>query len=179
MRHAEALRYLILAAQREGNRWLARQLDQAGVTPSQAEVLRILLDRAGTTLRGLGELLVCESGHSPSRLVSGLVDAGLVDRTVPAANRRQVELSLTEAGQRTAREVAAIEETLYASIEASIGDHDVEAALALLRDMVAGSPAGEAWARRQLATPTPPASASASASAPTTPDHARDARSAR
>lgn len=44
MRIAEELRYLILAIQREGNRLLAAELRPLGVTPSQAEVLRVLSD---------------------------------------------------------------------------------------------------------------------------------------
>ena len=44
MNEAEELRYLVLAAQREGNRMLAKGLHPLGLTPSQAEVLRVLQD---------------------------------------------------------------------------------------------------------------------------------------
>ena len=77
---AEELRYLILAAQREGNRAFARRLRPLGLTPSQAEVLRLLDERQPLSLTGLGELLVCESGTNPSRLVDRLVTTGLVRR---------------------------------------------------------------------------------------------------
>jgi aspartyl-tRNA synthetase len=69
---------LILAAQREGNRLMAAALRPLGVTPAQAEVLQVLADRQPLTLTGLGELLVCESGTNPSRLVDRLVSAGLL-----------------------------------------------------------------------------------------------------
>ena len=69
MRQAELIRYLVLAAQREGNRRLTRELRAIGLTPSQSEVMRILGDHAPLSLTGLGELLVCESGTQPSRLV--------------------------------------------------------------------------------------------------------------
>ena len=58
MRDAERLRYLVLAAQREGNRMLTEQLRSLGVTPSQAEGLRVLADRGPLSLKQVGELLV-------------------------------------------------------------------------------------------------------------------------
>jgi len=53
MRPAEELRYLILAIQREGNRLFASELRPLGVTPSQAEVLRVLNDHGPLTLTAL------------------------------------------------------------------------------------------------------------------------------
>ncbi|MDA0566280.1 MarR family transcriptional regulator [Streptomonospora sp. S1-112] len=149
MRPAEELRYLILAAQREGNRILARRLQPLGVTPSQAEVLRLLLDRGPLTLKGLGELLVCESGGSPSRLVDRLHAAGLVHREVPAHDRRQVTLTLTDAGRRVAEEVAGVEEDLHARIESAAQGRALDEATAFLRSFVAGLPSGDAVARRR------------------------------
>ncbi|HUR01056.1 MAG TPA: winged helix DNA-binding protein [Nonomuraea sp.] len=148
MRSAEELRYLILAAQREGNRLLAQALRPLGITPSQAEVIRILRDRRSLTLNGLGDLLVCESGNSPSRLVDRLTSVGLVDRQVSAHDRRHIELSLTEEGLRLARQIIEIEDDLYRSIDAAAEGHDVDAVTAFLRAFVAGRPAGEALARR-------------------------------
>lgn len=148
MRPAEELRYLILAAQREGNRMLAQALKPLGVTPSQAEVVRLLQDRQPLTLSSLGDLLVCESGNSPSRLVDRMVSAGLVQREVPEHDRRQVELSLTEAGLAVARQVAAIEEELYVSIDAAGGKYDLAQVTGFLWDFIGRRPAGEALARR-------------------------------
>src|SRR3954451_20095746 len=78
MKVDEELRYLVLAIQREGNRLLAAELRPLGITPSQAEVLRVLRDHGPLTLNALGGLLVCETGNSPSRLVDCLVAQGLV-----------------------------------------------------------------------------------------------------
>ena len=66
MKVAEELRYLVLAIQREGNRLLAAELKPLGITPSQAEVLRVLRDHGPLTLNALGGLLVCETSNSPS-----------------------------------------------------------------------------------------------------------------
>jgi MarR family transcriptional regulator, organic hydroperoxide resistance regulator len=147
MRTAEELRYLVLAAELEGKRQLAHQLRPLGLTPSQAEVLRVLADHAPLSLRGLGSLLVCESGSSPSRLVDRIVARGLVDRRPGVTDGRAVELTLTPEGERLAGEVAAIEEAMYATIDALAGS-DIGVSLEFLRAFVDGSPSGQALARR-------------------------------
>jgi len=148
MEPAEEVRFLILAAQREGNRQLAQQLRPLGVTPAQAEVVRLLAERQPLTMSGLGTLLVCESGGNPSRLVDRLVTAGLVRREEGSRDRRHVELTLTPAGHETARSVATIEAELHARIGAAAAGQDVDAVLTLLRTLVAGQSAGEAVALR-------------------------------
>ena len=147
MRTAEELRYLVLAAELEGKRLLAHQLRPLGLTPSQAEVLRVLADNAPLSLNGLWSLLVCESGSSPSRLVDRIVARGLVDRRPGATDGRAVELTLTEEGARLAREVAAIEQAMYATIDALAGP-DIGVTLDFLRAFIDGSPSGQALARR-------------------------------
>src|SRR5215217_2285183 len=80
MEAVEELRYLILAAQREGARALAELLRPAGLTAAQGEVIAVLQEaKRPLTVREIGERLVCETG-SPSRLVASLVDAGLLQR---------------------------------------------------------------------------------------------------
>lgn len=148
MRLAEELRYLILAIQREGNRMLAAGLRPLGVTPSQAEVLRVLADHQPLTLQGLGELLVCETGSSPSRLADRLVAAGLIRRGTGASDRRQVTLTLTEDGEQTARRITEVEEDLYRTLDQLIDGQPTQEALALLRALAGAFPAGQALARR-------------------------------
>ncbi len=151
MRPAEEIRYLILAAQREGNRQLAQQLRPLGITPAQAEVIRLLADRQPLSLGELGELLVCESGSNPSRLIDRLVGTGLVHRTEAAADRRRVELTLTSDGEQVATHVADVEERLYAHIDTVAAAQDADAVLGFLRVLVAGQPSGQALARRGAA----------------------------
>jgi len=147
MRIAEELRYLVLAANSEGKRQLAQQLRPLGLTPSQAEVLRVLADSAPLTLSGLGSMLVCESGSSPSRLVDRVVAQGLVNRRPGTTDGREVELTLTAEGERLSVEVAAIEDAMYAGIDAMTGE-DVDVTLDFLRTFISGSPSGDALARR-------------------------------
>lgn len=155
MRPAEELRYLILAIQREGNRLLATELRPLGVTPSQAEVIRVLADHQPLTLLGLGQLLVCETGGSPSRLVDRLVLAGLIGRETDPADRRQVTLVLTEEGERLAAEIAGVEQRLYQTIDELIEGAPVQETLALLRTFADAFPAGQAVARRTNRKATP------------------------
>jgi DNA-binding MarR family transcriptional regulator len=148
MRPAEELRYLILAIQREGNRRLAADLRPLGVTPSQAEVLRVLADHQPLTLLGLGELLVCETGGSPSRLVDRLVTSGLIQRKTNPADRRQVTLTLTRDGEGVAGRIAAVERDLYQLIDEGTTDTPVDDAIVVLRRLAGLFPAGQAVARR-------------------------------
>lgn len=149
MHRSEELRYLILAAQREGNRMLAQALKPLAVTPSQAEVLSLLRTRQPLSLNGLGDLLVCESGNSPSRLVDRLVASGLIERTVDDADRRHIKLSLTPEGARVADEIATIENELHAAIDSVSAGHDMDEVIGLLWTLVGDLPAGRALSRRK------------------------------
>jgi DNA-binding MarR family transcriptional regulator len=148
MHRSEELRFLILAAQREGNRTLAQALKPLGVTPSQAEVLSLLRTRQPLSLNGLGDLLVCESGSSPSRLVDRLVAAGLIERAVDPADRRHIRLSLTPEGARVANQIATIENDLHAGIDALSAGHNMDEITGLLWTLVGDLPAGQALSRR-------------------------------
>jgi DNA-binding MarR family transcriptional regulator len=148
MRPAEHVRYLVLAAQREGNRSLTGYLKPLGLSPAQAEVLRILGDHEPLTLTGLGRLLVCDSGTNPSRLVDRLVDSGLVERREADEDRRQVTLTLTAAGRQQDALVREIEDRFYEELDAALAGIDVDLVIAFFGRLVAGQPAGVALAER-------------------------------
>ncbi|MER7674333.1 MarR family transcriptional regulator [Kitasatospora sp. NPDC096128] len=148
MRKAEHLRFAILAAQREGNRLLIQALKPHGITPSQAEVLRLLQQHGTLSLNGLGQLLVCESGTNPSRLVDRVVAAGLVERRPDEVDRRYLQLSLTPEGERLAGAVAEIEEFLYAGMDAAAEGLDTDAMLAFLHRFIDPLPSGQALNKR-------------------------------
>ena len=147
MKPIEQLRYLILAAQREGNRFLAEALQPLALTPSQAEALRVLHDWQPLALIELGSLLVCEQG-SPSRLVAGLIAAGYVAREPSPEDKRKVVLTLTPRGHEAAAHVATVESALYATMNALLPDQQIESVLPRLWTIVHGRPAGDALARR-------------------------------
>lgn len=147
MRPTEELRYLLLAVQREGNRMLAEALRPLDLTPSQAEVLRVLQECQPLSLIALGDLLVCEHG-SPSRLVNGLVEAGLVERAPSTTNGRMVTLALTTEGEQRAEQVKDVEEMMYQLIDKTLPDISIPDLNALLWRFVEGRTAGNALARR-------------------------------
>ena len=147
MEPVEELRYLMLAVQREGNRSLTEALRPLDLTPSQAEVLRVLQDFQPLSLIALGDLLICETG-SPSRLVNGMVEAGLIERVPLITNRRMVTLTLTEKGQEKAERVREVEQMLYHTITELLGGVFLPDVQALLWRFIEGRPAGDALARR-------------------------------
>src|SRR5215207_4991905 len=136
MEPIEELRYLVLAAQREGARMLAELLRPIGLTPAQAEVVAVLRDAGRPlTVREIGERLVCEGG-SPSRLVASVADAGLLQRGERAGDRRAVELSLTAAGRAAAGRVAGVELDVHERLAEALGPRDVAAVARGLRKFV-------------------------------------------
>lgn len=147
MRLAEEIRYLLLAVQREGNRALSEALLPLGLTPSQAEALRVLQDYQPISLGELGGLLVCESG-SPSRLVTGLVTAGLVQRVVAPQDRRYVTLTLTQSGEARATQVAEVEAAIHQQIEQLIQGVPIDEIKKMFWRYIDNRPAGRALARR-------------------------------
>src|SRR4051812_48796854 len=126
MEPIEELRYLVLGAQREGNRVLTELLRPVGVTASQAEVLAVVRAGGPLTVREIGERLVCETG-SPSRLVASMVDAGLLERRGRPGDRRAVELSLTAKGEAAAAKVAEAERGLYDFLASTLGEREIAA----------------------------------------------------
>ncbi|WP_329179001.1 MarR family winged helix-turn-helix transcriptional regulator [Streptomyces sp. NBC_01477] len=148
MRQAELLRYLVLAAQREGNRRLTARLAGIGLTPAQSEALRILADHGPLALTGLGDMLVCDSGTNPSRLADRLVTAGLVERGPAPDDRRRITLALTAEGWAANDAVRRIEDEFYDALDAAGAQVDVSAAIELLRLVSAGSPAARALQNR-------------------------------
>jgi MarR family transcriptional regulator, organic hydroperoxide resistance regulator len=142
------LRYLILALQREGNRLLVAGLKPLGLTPAQAEALTVLAEYGPLSLSGLGELLVCETGTSPSRIVERIAAAGLVSREPDEEDRRTLRLSLTEEGGRTVGRIREVEADLEGRLDHLLGGADPGPALDLLRSMAGSLPAGHALHRR-------------------------------
>jgi DNA-binding MarR family transcriptional regulator len=145
----EELRYLVLAAQRDGNRLLAALLRPLGLTPAQSEVLTVLAraDRP-LTVREVGGLLVCEPG-SPSRLVASLADAGYVARRPHPKDGRAAALELTDAGRRAAEQVRAVEERFHHELRARVtSEGDAAATVRTLRAIAHDGASAEALQRR-------------------------------
>ena len=145
----EELRYLVLAAQRDGNRMLAALLRPLGLTPAQAEVLTVLDDaRRPLTVREVGDLLVCEPG-SPSRLVASLAAAGHVTRRPHPDDGRASALELTDQGRRAAAQVRAVDDRFHRDLSARLtSKRDIEATIRTLRGIAQAGASAEALDRR-------------------------------
>ena len=147
MNRADELRYLILAAQREGSRLYAERVRPLGLTPSQAEVLSVLYEAQPLSLIEVGARLVCETG-SPSRLVNGLVQAGLVERVISATDQRKVSLSLTARGAEIYAQVIEVEQEFNTLVGGWSEQAGIDAAMDALWQFVRDQPSGRALARR-------------------------------
>lgn len=127
MKPAEQTRYQILAIQREGSRLFAQQLAVAEVTPSQAEVISLLSQFGTLSLNALGEMLVCETGDSPSRLVSRMVSRGLVEKVKDKSDGRAIVISLTAKGQDLFDSVVKPgEDSLHGMLESVFSTRELE-----------------------------------------------------
>jgi DNA-binding MarR family transcriptional regulator len=103
----------------------------AGVTPSEAGVIRIIAREPGMSQSGLAQRL----GIGQSRLVAlldRLEDAGLVVRVRRAGDRRVQEVGLTDAGRETAARLRRAAETQEAELTAGLDDADRERLAELL-----------------------------------------------
>lgn len=155
MHRIEELRYLILAAQREGSRSMTEALRSLGLTSSQAEVLRVLSEHQPLSLIELGKRLVCETG-SPSRLVKRLIDVGLVEQRRSTLDERKVVLTLTVSGAVAAEQVAQIEDQFYEELSQLFDDASVSQMVEAIWPFVADRPAGKALALRKSSAQAPP-----------------------
>jgi DNA-binding MarR family transcriptional regulator len=150
MDQVEELRYLVLAAQRDGNRMLGALLRPLGLTPAQAEVLTVLARAARPlTVRELGDLLVCEPG-SPSRLVSSLADAGHVARRPHPEDGRASALELSSQGRKAAAQVREVDARFHDELRARLtSQRDTQAAARVLRRIASGGASAGALERRR------------------------------
>ena len=144
---AEALRYSILAAQRHGNRIFNDLLKKSGLTASKAEVLRILEDWRGLSLKELGHLLICESG-SPSRLIERMTHDGLIEKVIDPKDSRFVILQLTSKGFEKAGIVKSIEKQLYEKLVEIYSDDELESTCSSLLRFLKGQPLSETLKKR-------------------------------
>lgn len=75
-----------------------REIDAMGLTHAQFDVLATLGDTAGMTCKVIGEQTLITKG-TLSPVLDRLEAKGLIRRTPGAQDRRQVVISLTDAGQ--------------------------------------------------------------------------------
>jgi len=85
------------------------------------------------SLNALGEMLVCETGDNPSRLVSRMVARGLVQKVKSKSDARAIVLSLTPTGRELYDVVVKpSENALHGMLESVFSDADLKNLLASL-----------------------------------------------
>ncbi|PZE94181.1 MarR family winged helix-turn-helix transcriptional regulator [Curtobacterium sp. MCBD17_008] len=141
------LRYLVLAAQREGNRALGRQLADLGLTTSQFEIILVLSQYGPITLKELGELIVCETA-SPSRIVDTLVRRGYIERSTHASDRRAVALRLTDEGHELVPRLREIEKVMDDGARVMFDGSEMTGLVSALRTYLDGTESGAVLERR-------------------------------
>lgn len=140
-------RYAILALQREGNRRLAGELARVNLSPAQAEVLSVIGAHEPVTLKGLGEMLVCETG-SPSRLVASLVERGHLARIQNARDRREMSIRLTSSGRGLLPDIQLAEASVDGALYDSFGESHLRELFAAVLSTLEGRPVADALRRR-------------------------------
>lgn len=123
-KEAERFRYVVLAAQRQGNRLLNEKLADLNISSSQAEVIQVLKEYQPITLKELGEYLICETG-SPSRLIRRLINDGVVERLRHQEDNRSSYLSLTTKGEEISRSIGTVEQQLYEGFEQVLSEEEL------------------------------------------------------
>lgn len=96
-----------------------------GITPSEAGLLRLIARSAGIGQKAASEQL----GVGPSRIVAvldGLERQGLVERRRSASDRRNHELHLTPAGQKTLDVLRPIAQAHEAAFTQGLDDADLD-----------------------------------------------------
>ena len=102
-----------------------------GITEQQWRVLRAL-STADDLRIGQVSALTLISGPSLTRILRSLEDAGLIRRSVEAADQRAARIAILPAGRRLIATVAPKSEQRYARIANRYGENDLEALYRLL-----------------------------------------------
>lgn len=98
MDNSTRFRYIFRSAEKEAMKNFSAVLSPLDITPNQSEVLLVLSENEPISLKELGELLICEQ-KSPSRLVQGLVEKGLIYKGTSQTDARYSVLYLTKEGK--------------------------------------------------------------------------------
>ncbi len=107
---------------RSGRRAAARPAELSALTSAQVDLVRVVRRRPGMSVGEAAEELGL-AANTVSTLVRQLVDAGLLERTADAADRRVGRLDLSPA---TARRVGAFRDRRVALLSDAMGQMDEE-----------------------------------------------------
>jgi DNA-binding MarR family transcriptional regulator len=101
-----------------------------GVTLAQCHTLLEIESKDKESVTELARTLGLDKS-TVSRTVDGLVNIGLVDRTIPEENRRMATLKLTESGKNICNSINCNNDNYFQEILAILSEHEKEELLRL------------------------------------------------
>lgn len=114
--------------------WQIR-LKSVGLTMRRHIILRCLLEEGPLCQKDIAAHIFADP-TSLSRTVRALLEAGLVRRAAPGADRRQVVLELTDAGRERVRQSLAIGAAYSESLTLGFRPDEIDALRAMMRRMI-------------------------------------------
>ncbi len=113
---------------------IREMLGQSGVNEQKWRVLRVLQEQGPLELSQVAAE-ACLLLSSLTRMITPMVDEGLVSRRTPPEDRRKTVLQITEGGTALIHRHSAQSAEIFARIEAEFGHDKLELLLDLLEDM--------------------------------------------
>lgn len=108
----------------------------SGVTLAQCHTLLEIESKDKETITELSKTLGLDKS-TVSRTVDGLVNIGLIDRSIPAENRRMAELQLTNAGKNVCEKINCRNDDYFEDILSVLSDVEKEELIRLFEMITA------------------------------------------
>ncbi|HLZ69725.1 MAG TPA: MarR family transcriptional regulator [Dehalococcoidia bacterium] len=135
---AEELWWLLMQVGTQVRRVAERRLSAARSSPDQVQALQAIAARQPLTVGEVARAMGLER-NSASQLVERLVQQGLVERERSLSDRRQVFVSVSDAGRQAIADSAPSIRALAAELLGTIGETQLRDAAAVLRAMRDGA----------------------------------------
>jgi len=113
--------FVMRAAMKKIDRYLASRLEEYGVSVPQSFVLFSLLEEDGSTLKEIGTKAQIDSS-SMTVLVDKLENEGLLERRLDAQDRRAIRVFLTPKGKELAERVLDLAIDFNRYLQESLGE---------------------------------------------------------
>lgn len=112
-----------------------RAFDELGIAPSQLQLLQLIEHAQPVSLKTLADNMRLTPG-AITQLVEGLVQAGYVDRTPSAADRRVTVVALTPIGSGKIGMLKRKKQALLARVVADLDDEELQMFLRVQQKML-------------------------------------------
>lgn len=133
---SSTLGFLLRLAQLKGFQGYYAAVSEDGMKPGEFTVLRLIALNPGMRQGLLARTLRIKPAHM-TKLVQRMVDAGLVERTVPPEDRRSVTLAVTDEGQAFVTSQARALRAFEQQERGTFTDEEFDQLIALLQKFIA------------------------------------------